>query len=220
MNENTLSAIIFDMDGTMVDNMPVHNRIWIDYLVELGAKPDPETFHDQTAGKMNTEIMRMFLGDGYSVEELASLGMEKELRYRAQFRGLARPMDGLLDLLESARQRGIKLAVATAAPPENAAFILEQLGVLPYFETVVHGGEISRSKPEPEIFLKAAERLGAPPERCLVFEDARLGVEAARRAGMRAVVVTTGIKPEAACQIPGVWKAIADFREVDLNELL
>jgi beta-phosphoglucomutase family hydrolase len=220
MNNDAIQAIIFDMDGTMIDNMPVHNRIWVEYLTEIGAQVDPETFHDRTAGKTNPEIMRMYLGDAHSKEDLAVLGEEKEIRYRKLFLDRVRPMQGLMELLKTARQNGLKLAIATSAPPENVSFVLGSLGLQNFFDAIVNGEEITRSKPEPEIFLKAAERIAIDPAHCLVFEDARYGVEAARRAGMRAIVVTTGMDADAACQIPGVWKAISNFQEINLEEIL
>lgn len=209
-----IQAIIFDMDGTMVDNMAVHNRIWIDYLQDLGAAVDPTVFHERTAGRTNTEVLRMYLGEGLSTAEARQLSEEKEERYRAYFKAHVRPVAGLMDLLRAARQAGYRLGVATSAPSRNVDFLLGCLGLDGFFDAVVHGEEVARGKPDPEIFLKAAERLGVPPAACLVFEDARMGAEAARRAGMRTILLTTTLPAGEAGQVPGVVKAVADFREV------
>lgn len=219
MNNESIHALIFDMDGTMIDNMAVHNRIWLEFLAEMGGQPDPLTFNDRTAGMTNPEIVRMFLGADYSEEEARRIAEEKEVRYRSRFKDEVSPMPGLLDLMQAARQAGIKLAVATAAPPGNVHFVLGTLGLENYFDAVVNGAEVVKGKPDPEIFLKTAEKVGAEPCACLVFEDSRFGLEAARRAGMRSVMMTTSIPAAQAEEIPGVWKAIADFREITLEEI-
>jgi beta-phosphoglucomutase family hydrolase len=220
MNNHSITALIFDMDGTMVDNMAIHNQTWIDYLAEIGVQADPQTFNDRTAGKTTPDILRLFLGQQLSDAETRAISHEKENRYREQFQRQARPLPGLLDLLHATRRAGLRLGVATSAPPENVAVVLEALGLEGFFDALVHGNEIVRGKPDPEIFLTAAARLQTPPERCLVFEDSRLGIEAARRAGMRAVVITTGIPAGLAREIPGVRKAIGDFTHISVEEIM
>jgi beta-phosphoglucomutase family hydrolase len=220
MNNEPIKAIIFDMDGTMVDNMAVHNRIWIEYLLEIGAEPDPATFNDRTAGKTSSEIMRMFIDKTLTDEAAIQLGTEKEVRYRNFFQDKVQPVPGLIDLLRSARTAELKLGVATSAPPANVTFLLGRLGLCDFFDAVVHGEEITNGKPAPDIFLKAADRLNVSPQDCLVFEDARYGVEAAVRAGMRAILVTTGIDKAEAHKIPGVWKAIGDFNDISIEEIV
>lgn len=215
-----IAAIIFDMDGTMVDNMSIHNQTWIDYLTEVGALPDPKTFNDRTAGKTTPEIIRLFLGSDLTDPEVRALSAEKEKRYRQKFKDGARKIPGLIELLNEARGRGLRLGVATSAPPENVQVVLESLGLSDFFDAVVNSEDIERGKPDPEIFLKAADRLQTPPECCLVFEDSRLGIEAARRARMRAIFITTGIPADQAHEIPGVNKVIADFHQVSLAEIL
>ena len=220
MDNQPTNAIIFDMDGTMVDNMAIHNQTWLDYLTEVGAQPDPQTFNDRTAGKTTPEIIRLFLGQNLSEAEIRDHSAEKELRYRQGFRLGAKPIPGLKELLQAARSKGIMLGVATSAPPENVRVVLESLDLIDFFDAVVNGEEIKKGKPDPEIFLTAAERLQTPPARCLVFEDSRLGVEAALRAHMHVILITTGIPAEQALEIPGVSKVIADFHQVSLAEIL
>jgi len=219
MDNQTTNAIIFDMDGTMVDNMALHNQTWLDYLTEAGVQPDAQTFNDRTAGKTTPEIIRLYLGQHLSEAEIRNHSAEKELRYREKFSLGAKPIPGLKDLLHAARGRGIKLGVATSAPPENVRVVLESLGLVDFFDAVVNGEEIEKGKPDPEIFLTAAERLQTPPARCMVFEDSHLGIEAALRAKMRVILVTTGIPAELALEIAGVSKVIADFHQVSLAEI-
>ncbi len=220
MDTHTIDAMIFDMDGTMVDNMAIHNQTWIEYLTEAGASPDPENFNDRTAGKTTPEIIRLYLGSHLTDAEVRALSAEKEIRYRQKFMQGVRKIPGLIELLHEARSKGLKLGVATSAPPENVRVVLQALGLSDFFDVVVNGEEIEKGKPDPEIFLKAAERLQTPPERCLVFEDSRLGIEAARRARMRAIIITTGIPADQAHEIPGVGKVIADFNQFSLAEIL
>lgn len=220
MDNQPIKAIIFDMDGTMVDNMAIHNQTWLDYLAEAGAQPDPRTFNDRTAGKTTPEIIRLYLGQHLGEAAIRDHSAEKELRYRRRFRLGAKSIPGLKELLHAARSRGIKLGVATSAPPENVRIVLESLDLVDFFDAVVNGEEIEKGKPDPEIFLTAAERLQTPPARCLVFEDSRLGVEAALRARMRVILITTGIPAEQALEISGVSKVIADFHQVSVAEIL
>ena len=209
-----IDAFIFDMDGTLVDNMAIHTRLWVEYFAEMGITIDPRDFNQRTAGKTNPEVVRTVLGDDLSAAQLAEIGEEKERRFRAFFREHARPVAGLHALLAAARQAGLKLGVATSAPPENVTFKLGCLGLESFFDTVVHAGHIRNSKPHPEVFLTAAAQLGVPPERCLVFEDARIGVEGARRAGMPVIFVTTTLTAQEGTQIAGVIRAVTDFTQV------
>lgn len=213
INFNAYSAFIFDMDGTLVDNMPFHNRVWIDFLTEKGAQVDPETFNDRTAGKTNPEIFRMYLGAQFEDALLPVYSREKEVRYREAYRPHLQPVHGLLDFLTAARQAGIRLALATSAGQENIDYVLEHLAIAGAFQAVVNGEEVRHGKPDPEIFLEAAKRLGAAPNACLVFEDSRGGIEAARRAGMPAVVITTSMAERQALAIPGVAMAVQDFSQ-------
>lgn len=207
------AAFIFDMDGTLVDNMAVHNQVWVNFLRENGAQADPETFNDLTAGRTNLEILRMFLGAQFSEALVPQYSKEKEVRYRQLYRPQIRPMNGLVKFLSSARHAGVRLGLATSAGPENIDFVLDGLGIASYFQAIVNGEEIVNGKPDPEIFLEAAKRLDVAPETCLVFEDSRGGIQAGRRAGMAVVAVTTGLTNEQALVIPGVILAVEDFAQ-------
>lgn len=209
--ENRYSAFIFDMDGTLVDNMSFHTDAWIEYLTELGTNPDPLTFMELTAGKINTEIFRMFLGADLTDEQIAFHSAEKEDRYRRLYLPHMRPMPGLVEFLQQARAAGMRLGVATAANWENVEFVLQGIGLREAFDTIVTADDITRGKPDPEIFLIAAQRLGVPQARCLVFEDSLMGIEAARRAGMASVALTTSITAQKVANLTGVKLAAGDF---------
>ncbi len=213
-------ALIFDMDGTLVHNMPTHNLAWQDTLAEAGVHIDVDEFNRATTGKKNLEILRMMLGPQISEAEVAYWGERKEALYRERFALCREPLPGLLDLLEQAHRLGLPLAVASAAPPENIPFILDELDLRRHFQAVVGGQDVQHGKPNPEIFLKSARILGVAPERCLVFEDALAGIEAAQRAGMDAVMLCTTIEAEAVAGQAHVLCAVPDFTHLDLPTLV
>jgi len=162
----------------------------------------------------------VLLGPQASDSEIAYLCARKEVLYRQKFACCREPLPGLLRLLEQARALGILMAVASAAPPDNIPFILDELGLRRYFKAVVNGQDVKHGKPHPEIFLKAAHALGIEPASCLVFEDALSGIEAARRAGMDAVMLCTTIDAQEVAGQPHVLCAVPDFTYLDLPTLL
>jgi beta-phosphoglucomutase family hydrolase len=213
-------ALIFDMDGTLVHNMPIHNQAWQDTLAEVGIHIDKEEFNRITTGKKTSEILRMMLGSQLSDSEVAYWGERKETLYRERFACCREPLPGLLHLLDQAHSLDLPMAVASAAPPGNIAFILDELDLRRHFQAVVGGHDVQHGKPHPEIFLKSARILGVEPARCLVFEDALTGIEAARRAGMDAVMICTTIGAHEVTGQPHVLCAVSDFTNLDLPTLL
>jgi beta-phosphoglucomutase family hydrolase len=213
------AALIFDMDGTMVDNMGVHQRVWLEILAEHGAQIDPATFHQLTAGKTNPEILRTYLRLDLSDVEIAALSAEKEARYRRAFQEHLQPVKGLVEFLHAVGQAGIPLAVASAAGWNNIDFVLDGIGIRSCFSVIVSGDEVQNGKPHPEMFLTAAARLGVQPQDCIVFEDSPGGVESAHRAGMQAILVTTSMVKEETHRAPGVICVVPDYTALDLQNL-
>ena len=213
------NALIFDMDGTLVHNMPTHNQAWQDTLAEAGVQIDKDEFNRATTGKTTPEILRVMLGTKVSEPELAYWADRKENLYRKRFASLRAPLPGLLHLLEQATDLGLPLAVATASPPDNITFILDNLNLRHYFTAVVGAADVQNGKPDPEIFLKSARALGIEPADCLVFEDALGGIEAARRAGMDAVMICTTIDAQEVAGQSHVLYAVPDFTHIDLPSL-
>ena len=187
------TAFLFDMDGTLADTMPFHLQAWMDLLGELGIRMAPQEFLRKTSGKMNHQILRDVLGMARCDAELARLEARKESRFRALCGAHLRPIAGLADFLAESRRLKVSLAVATAAGQENREFVLGGLGIACDFRIVVGAEDVRYGKPDPEIFLKAADALHVDPSRCVVFEDAISGIEAAGRAGMMAVALTTSL---------------------------
>ena len=204
-------AFIFDMDGTIVDNMAFHTQSWITFFERRGRAIDADEFFRTTAGRQGKEIIRSHMGEDLADEEVAVLNHEKEAVYRELYAPHLKSVAGFDDLVNQARAQGIALAVGTAAPPANVEFTLDGLDLRRHFETVVGADDVARGKPHPDVFLEAATRCGAEPENCIVFEDAPLGVEAARRAGMRVVVITTTLPREAFAEFDNVIAIVDDF---------
>jgi beta-phosphoglucomutase family hydrolase len=205
-----LLAAVFDMDGTLVDNMRFHNEAWVSISRRLGVEASAERFEREFAGQKNEEIFPKLLGRSLPPEELERLAEEKESHYRALYTphlSLHRGADGFLGRLRAA---GVKLAVATAAPQGNRTLVLDGLGIRSWFARVVGAEEVTRGKPAPDIFLAAAKALGVEPGACVAFEDAINGVRSARAAGMLTVGITTTTPAEVLREAGAHW-AVPDF---------
>lgn len=206
-------GFIFDMDGTMVDNMMVHHRAWQRQLAALGLDLSLEAIH-QTVHGINEEIIERLFGDRFSVAERQRIAQAKEAEYRAIFLPELRLVDGLEVFLHEATALGIPMGIGSAAPPENVRFVLDNLNLHPLFRAVVDSGQVAKGKPDPEVFLTVAERLRLKPHECLVFEDSPTGAEAARRAGMPTVIVTTTHTPAEFARFDNVVRTIQNFTEI------
>jgi beta-phosphoglucomutase family hydrolase len=212
-------AFIFDMDGTLVDNMRFHTEAWGKMLEENGIKMNAHDFLVKTAGKTNREILPGVFGE-ISEAKIVELGDRKESLYRELFLPERRAVAGALEFLEDARNLGVKMAVATAAPVANMEFILDGLDLRRFFDAVTTADEIARGKPDPEIFLRSAEKLRVEPRHCLVFEDAVGGFEAAHRAGMASIGIATVNSIEEILPLDSVVEAHMDFSALQARELI
>jgi beta-phosphoglucomutase family hydrolase len=202
-----MRTFIFDMDGTLADTMPTHQRVWDRLLPELGVTVDHDEFFGWSAGLTNHEIFPRLLGTDISIDEVNRLSDHKESLFRELYRTQMTPIGGAEAFLLRTGAAGYRRGVGTAAPPRNVDLVLDGLKLRHHFQTIVCNADVQNGKPDPEIFLLVAERLGSRPEDCVVFEDAPAGIEAARRAGMSCVVITSTLTRE---QI----KALEDTRHV------
>ncbi|MET0463014.1 MAG: HAD family phosphatase [Chitinophagaceae bacterium] len=183
-------AFLFDMNGTMIDDMRYHIEAWHRILNELGAGISIERMKEECYGKNDELLERIFPGR-FSPEEKKKMSWEKEQQYQDSFRPHLKLLDGLAEVLAKAKKDGIKMAIGSAAIMFNIDFVVDELQIRDYFDALISADEVSVSKPDPETFLVCAEKLGAAPENCLVFEDSPKGVEAAARAGMDCAVITS-----------------------------
>ena len=183
-------AFIFDLNGTMIDDMPFHIKAWQEKVNSLGASLTYEETKLQCYGK-NEELLERVFPNRFTTEEKTKLGKEKELLYYDVYKPHMKLLDGLQEILDSAKTKGIKMAIGSAAMMQNVNFILDNLNLHSYFEAIVSADDVNLSKPEPETFLKAAELLNVLPQDCLVFEDSPKGIEAAQKANMDGFVLTT-----------------------------
>ena len=213
-------AFIFDMDGTIVDNMHVHNQTWQTVLTEEGVQIDIDEFNRQTTGKKTPEILRLYLGDRATEAEISRISEKKETIYRQVFRPYLRAIAGLPGFLEQTRTLHIPVALATSAGKTNIEYTLSGTGLKPFFDVLVGGEDVLQGKPDPEIFLMAAQRLSILPQRCLVFEDALLGVEAACRAGMKAFAITTTIPAKDFEGLCPVLEMASDFLNLQPGKII
>jgi beta-phosphoglucomutase-like phosphatase (HAD superfamily) len=193
---DVFEALIFDMDGTMVDSMPSHTESWGELARRHGIAVDMPELMRRTTGRTGLECMRILFEREMPDAEAFAYLQEKEGLYREIFAPKFAEVQGFSAFAEAARARGLQIGVGTAGDKHNIAFAYANLKLRPLPTVAVGGDEGLPGKPEPAIFLEVARRLGVNPARCIVFEDAPLGIEAARRAGMRAVGICTGHTPE------------------------
>lgn len=184
-------AAIFDLDGTVVDNMFLHAEAFAVFAERHGLPPLTAADRAKLDGRRNSEIFPVLFGREMAREEWLAFEHEKEGLYREVSRGRLRVVPGLPALLARLRADAIAVALATSAPALNVAHTLGETGLAEAFPTIVRGDQVPMGKPAPDVFLEASRQLDVPPADCLVFEDAPMGITAARAAGMRVVAVTT-----------------------------
>ncbi len=198
------AGFIFDMDGTMIDNMRFHTEAWVKLLAESCLEVDVEEFIRHSSGKPTYELLQEMYGERMSEEERKQFAKKKEVLYREIYRPHLKPIDGLIPFLAKAKEQGILLALASSARRANIEFILRGLGLEGVFQVIIDSSEVKKGKPDPEMFLLTAHRLDLPPDQCIVFEDAIAGIQAASSAGMKTVVIATQLSESEARQFPNV----------------
>ncbi|MGC9454990.1 MAG: HAD family hydrolase [Phycisphaerae bacterium] len=182
-------AVIFDMDGVLVDSYRAHYESWRKLAEAHGLEITEQQFAE-TFGMTSREIIRRLWPDAAGDSEIPRWDAEKEQYYRDILREDFPQMAGSAGLIEALHEAGFAMGIGSSGPPENVQVVLEQLRGAEHISASVHGHEVSRGKPEPEVFLRTAEKLGVPPADCAVIEDAVAGLQSARRAGMAAIGIT------------------------------
>ena len=209
-------AVLWDMDGTLVDTAELHFSAWRECCARQG-RDFTEADFQATFGRRNPEILRFLLGDHLTDQEVASLGEAKEQLYRAEARKTGiELLPGARNLLASAREHGAFQAIGSSAPRANLDLMLELTDIGQYLGTTVGMEDTSRGKPDPEVFLIGAQRLGVNPSRCVVMEDAVAGIQAASAGGMRSVAIRhVGHHPVEALQMAGATLVVECLSELN-----
>jgi HAD superfamily hydrolase (TIGR01509 family) len=209
---------IFDHDGVLVDSLDLHQRAW----KELGRRerlPLTDEFIHETFGMTNPSILRRLLGEDLDEERIGRYGDLKEVCYRDLARGRIVLMDGVRELLDGLTAAGVLLAIGSSGPLANLELTVESCGLSGRFAAIASLEDITRGKPDPEVFLIAARKAGVDPRRAVVFEDAPVGIQAAKAAGMRAVGVGT-THPLDSLREAGADEVVADLRGYPVSSLI
>ena len=203
------------MDGVLVDNTKYHVLSWQIFYKKFGKNVSSKYFIHKILGRTNTEAFKV-LGINLPQSKIKKLLVQKEAHYRRIYKPYIKSVKGLHEFLKELKGSGIKIALATSAPTPNIDFVLAATKMRKYFKIIVRGAQVEKSKPYPDIFLLAAKKLKVQPKSCIVFEDAMLGIQAAKAAGMKVVGVATSHKPS---ELRHTDLVIKDFRHLKVKNL-
>lgn len=191
INLSDFDAVIFDMDGTMIDNMRYHKKAWMEYVKKHGMTITDEEFSQKISGNKNDKIFENIFNKVLTRAELDTYAEEKEALYRELYAPVIEEVPGLKKILKELREHNKKLAIATTAPKKNREFGLTALDLNDSFSVILGEEHVIHSKPAPDIYLETAKQLGVAPEKCIVFEDSPPGVTAGKAAGMKVIGILT-----------------------------
>lgn len=212
--KNTAFGVIFDVDGTMVNNTSFHRQAWLDLTARYGMPLSEQDYHEKIHARSNDKIIRNLFGDNTTPQTIQRIADEKEDLYRSSFAPHLKAYAGLIELLEALKTANIPCAAASNSPVGNVDFVLEGLNIRRFFKAVVNRDMVAVGKPHPELFLKAAEGLALPPDRCVVIEDSSSGFAAARAAGMKYIVITAATDPVELAQAQDAAGFFPDFTPI------
>jgi beta-phosphoglucomutase family hydrolase len=210
-----IGAVIWDMDGVIADTAPYHFSAWQETFQKRGIKFTERDFR-HSFGRRNDTIIRNTLGEEIAQDEIEAIAREKEATFRRIIGQKIKPIPGAVELLQSLKQNGVKMAIASSTPIENIRLITGSLGIANCFQAIVTGHDVTEGKPSPQVFLMAAQKLGVKPESCVVIEDAVAGVTAAKRAGMHCVAVTTTHSRQS---LKGADLIVKTLEEISINDI-
>ena len=209
-------AVIFDLDGTLIDNNSYHIEAWKIFYNKIGKPFSKEEYTKNINGRINSDIFNYIFDTILSSEEIDLYSTEKEALYRELYEPHIKPINGLIDFLEELEKEKIPKAIATSGLTPNINFMFEHVPIKKYYADVIDASQISKGKPHPEIFLKAAAAVKANPENCVAFEDSVAGIRSAKAAGMKVIGLTTTHIAE---DIKEADLIIKDYTEISLAKL-
>lgn len=214
-----VKGVIFDMDGVLVNNMSVHFEAFAAMAERYNLTAEEGVDFTHLNGRGNDDIIGALFPPHIIAEKgVEALAAEKEALYREIYAPKIAPVAGLRELLAEICDAGLHCAVGSSGPRVNVDFVLDRCAIEPYFDVRISGDMVTRCKPDPEIFLTAASRLGIAPEDCLVFEDAKAGIAAAKAAGMKVIALTTThTREQLSPAEPDL--IVSDFTEVSLGQI-
>jgi beta-phosphoglucomutase len=210
-----IKAFIFDMDGTLVDSMPFHRDAWLQFCRNHQIPFTHDRFHAENHGTLD-EMIRYFLGQDLTDERIKELGQEKEVIYRELYKDHIKEIDGLTGLLEKLERLGVKIALATNGDMTNIDFVLDSLNIRRFFDFIIGADEISKGKPDPEIFERTLTKLNLKSRECIAVEDSTDGIISARRAGLEVIGISTTQTDESLKEM-GCFQVISNFKELNLD---
>ena len=206
-----VKAAIFDLDGTLIDNNPYHLKSWLQYLKDQNREISEEEYKAKVNGRTNKDVIEYIYGREMDDAEAMVYALEKEAIYRQLYQPHIVPVPGLLALLQKLKDNNIPLAIATSGIQVNIDFMFDNIPIRQYFDVVVNSSHITKGKPDPEIYIRAAQLLNVDLQNCLVFEDAVVGINSAKAAGMKVIGVLTTHSAE---ELAGADALIKDYTEL------
>lgn len=212
-------CIIFDMDGVLADTGSIHFESWVKLAKEIGYD-FPKKLFDKTFGQQSPTIVRMLVDPDVEESKISEWATLKEEYYREMVQDKLVPLPGVIDLLKDLKNNGFKIAVGSSGPPENVELLLNALEIKNFFEVVISAAQVTRGKPEPDVFLIAAKELNVKPKNSIVIEDAPVGIEAARRAGMKVIALTTTHNKEELVNADIIVRDLSFIGLKEIKELL
>lgn len=216
MNDKFNYAVIFDMDGVIADTNPFHSLAWKAFAEKYRFNISDDDLKHHVYGRTNKNIFDHLFHTKLNDQEILNMADEKESLFRTLYKYKVQALPGLIILLKELKANSFKIGLATSAPKENVDFILDELELRNYFNVIIDPSSITYGKPEPEIYIKCANRLSVPSDNCLVFEDSLPGIQAANSAGMKVIGVSTTHSSE---ELKNTIMTINNFTEIDTEKI-
>ena len=214
-----LKAIIFDLDGTLVDSLPYHHESWRIFFKNNNLEEnDFSEILKEYKGGGTLELMTSVFGDTYTRDELKKMSDDKEVIFRDIYKSKIYPIEGLNKFLDNLKENNILLSIGSNAIRKNVLMTIQELGITNYFSSIICGDEVSRGKPDPEMYLKTLSNLKVSNNECIIFEDSIEGIEAARNADIKVVGVTSSQSSEKLKSV-GAFKTINDYTKIRLDNI-